>query len=528
MLAMGAAPMCAQEATPAEVKPADMDEQEARLPGGIVVSKETTRIEGPRRADRRIDYLEALNRKLSEGVTPENNAAAALYRAIRLDDLETTLQPEFYRRLGVDPPGEADERFLEEDDYAERAVGDDPEKLAAFHEKFYEQLSTAYERPWTGMERLELAGWLKANAKPLEQIAAGLERPRYYMPLVTSEECYQLVNASLPGIMPAREVGRAFASRAMMHLGEGKLDEARADLLSAHRLARHIGRGPTLIEALVGITIDRLALSGDTALAHCGKLTTDQARAYAAELAKLPRVTDMLEKIDIAERYMFLDCVMTLAVEGPEGLDALVGDGGGGDSPLSKAIGKLLSAALIDWNEPLKIGNVWYDKLVAAGRKATYAERDAALDAFEEDLKTFVEESRDPVAMLGKVLLSGKSPGKAVGGQMGNILIALLLPAVRAAVTAEDRHTEQFELTHLALLLAAYRAEHGAYPETLDALAPKYVAELPRDLFTGEALKYRRTDGGGYMLYSVGPNRTDDGGAAATGGLDGDIVVATP
>ena len=69
----------------------------------------------------------------------------------------------------------------------------------------------------------------------------------------------------------------------------------------------------------------------------------------------------------------------------------------------------------------------------------------------------------------------------------------------------------QFDLTRLAFALAAYHADHGTYPAKLADLAPKYVAEVPKDIFNASELHYR-PEGGGYLLYSVGVNGKDDGG----------------
>jgi hypothetical protein len=63
----------------------------------------------------------------------------------------------------------------------------------------------------------------------------------------------------------------------------------------------------------------------------------------------------------------------------------------------------------------------------------------------------------------------------------------------------------------VAFALAAYRREHGRYPEKLDALAPQYLATIPGDLFSGKALIYRSA-ANGYLFYSVGINGKDDGG----------------
>jgi hypothetical protein len=68
------------------------------------------------------------------------------------------------------------------------------------------------------------------------------------------------------------------------------------------------------------------------------------------------------------------------------------------------------------------------------------------------------------------------------------------------------------DLATLACALERHRLAHGELPTTLDALVPQFVAKLPHDIISGEPLKYRRTAGGGFVLYSVGFNKVDDGG----------------
>ncbi len=42
-------------------------------------------------------------------------------------------------------------------------------------------------------------------------------------------------------------------------------------------------------------------------------------------------------------------------------------------------------------------------------------------------------------------------------------------------------------------------------------MVPKYLAEVPKDVFLDAELHYK-LDGDGYLLYSVGMNGHDDGG----------------
>jgi hypothetical protein len=74
---------------------------------------------------------------------------------------------------------------------------------------------------------------------------------------------------------------------------------------------------------------------------------------------------------------------------------------------------------------------------------------------------------------------------------------------------------------HLAIALAAYQCDNGRYGEKLDDLAPKYLASVPEDLFTGKPLVYRPL-GNGYVLYSVGVNGKDEGGRSAGDDPSGD------
>jgi len=69
------------------------------------------------------------------------------------------------------------------------------------------------------------------------------------------------------------------------------------------------------------------------------------------------------------------------------------------------------------------------------------------------------------------------------------------------------------DMARVACALERYRHANGGYPETLDALAPRFVASLPHDVIGGKTLKYRRTDNRKFALYSVGWNGMDDGGA---------------
>ena len=103
-------------------------------------------------------------------------------------------------------------------------------------------------------------------------------------------------------------------------------------------------------------------------------------------------------------------------------------------------------------------------------------------------------------------------PRRAFSQTFGLIILSLLLPYDLSASDAEDRWTMRWQVTELAFALAAYRADHGNYPAKLTELVPKYIQKSPPTCSTTTPTCITRRKGGGYRLYSVGPNGVDNGG----------------
>jgi hypothetical protein len=223
----------------------------------------------------------------------------------------------------------------------------------------------------------------------------------------------------------------------------------------------------------------------------------------------------------MAERSMFLDIAHRMA-RGQMGLNQIRDVGGGDNSLIEKmAEGAILQA--VDWDQLLKSANKWYDRIVEASRKADYLERSSEFKRFDKDLKETAAKNRGAGALLS--LLGGKP---AITQTMSDVLISLLIPAVTSVVAAEGRVTMQMQSLELAFVLAAWRSEHDSYPDSLDALAPKYVAKVPIDLFNGQPLKYERI-ADGYRFYSIGQNKKDDEGRSFDDNPRGDdLVVRMP
>ncbi|MGO8698870.1 MAG: hypothetical protein ACLQVY_14240 [Limisphaerales bacterium] len=74
------------------------------------------------------------------------------------------------------------------------------------------------------------------------------------------------------------------------------------------------------------------------------------------------------------------------------------------------------------------------------------------------------------------------------------------------------RTQTEINLALVACALERFRMAQGRFPDKLDALAPVFLEKLPHDIMNGQPLKYRLTEDGRFVLYSVGWNQIDDGG----------------
>jgi hypothetical protein len=98
------------------------------------------------------------------------------------------------------------------------------------------------------------------------------------------------------------------------------------------------------------------------------------------------------------------------------------------------------------------------------------------------------------------------------GFMLYDVLSARFLPSLSRSVQRFARGQASADLARVVCALERYRLANSQYPEFLEALAPKFIENLPHDVINGQPLKYRRADNGHFVLYSVGWNQTDDGG----------------
>jgi hypothetical protein len=448
---------------------ADGEDGNQRAKSKIIVSKETTYLLGPLDEEGGVDYVAAINEAASKGVTPENNFVVALWQILGPNEVDVHRE-RYFKLLGVTAPPENGEYY--------RTPSQHVQKL----------LEKAYIKPWSGTDFPELVAWLASNDKFLQRLVDSSRRTRYYSPAVAGKNRPRVVLILLPASLPVSHVATALSARAMLSVHKGRLDEAFQDALACHRLARLTGQGPELVESSVCRRLDWLAARVELAIAASGRLRAEQCRAFAAELDKLPQLPSIPEKLRWFERLSLLDAIETAEPD------------------------------LIDPNDALRIANKWFERMADAAAQPTVLKRRAGYEQFDRDRNKLRGDSPS-------LLARAKGETRKIAGDS---LVAQLLPPLADVVRNEDDDRQLLELVRIAFAIASYHAEHEGYPTRLADLAPKYIAEVPKDLYSERDLTYRSTSTG-YVLYSVGPNGVDDGGHDSDSKPKGDdIVVRVP
>lgn len=290
------------------------------------------------------------------------------------------------------------------------------------------------------------------------------------------------INLLLPHLGPARNMARLNGARMRLAFEAGDPAEFERAAQANQALARMLSYSPVLIEGLVGFAIESL---------NYGQMRRVLANSPG------PEWLDAMERV--------------LDGQQPRG-DALVMLRGERSFAVE-------STALL-FSEPANVRFGRFSKGVNnfAGTMGAGLSPRWRLGTFDQN-KDYIDGVFDRVEKAA-MLRAGERGDLAridPDKETSLLLPQMLVPAMeRSLVSCDMVQTDRAGIRTM-IALERHRLATGAYPETLEQLAPKYLAELPVDVWTGEPLRYRAlaepySPGGfRYVLYSVGGDQTDDG-----------------
>jgi hypothetical protein len=92
------------------------------------------------------------------------------------------------------------------------------------------------------------------------------------------------------------------------------------------------------------------------------------------------------------------------------------------------------------------------------------------------------------------------------------VFARLLVPAADRIAATQLRRQAELRCVVAGLAAERYRQEKDHWPERLTMLVPMYLKAVPADPYDGQPLRLRRLRSG-VVIYAVGPDQKDDGGA---------------
>ncbi len=362
----------------------------------ITISKETTWATEPLGPNGGVDYVTLFNQRAARGVTLENNAAVILVRALGpAPEGGRGVSDHYYELLGIDPLPKDGPYF----DYFWKWRDRNGKKLLPGGEKEFEGWETAANsRPWIAQEFPDLAEWLADMEAPLRVAAEASERSEFFSPSPENAD-EPLCRGSLSVQSKTRTLCRTLVTRAMLRLGEEDRFAAWNDLLVAHRLARLIGRGPFGMHGLVGYGTEREVIAGELQLISATQPSSKFTSRYLKQLGQLPPLSPTIDKIDGFDRAMYLDACQQLARSRLSKNDFR-------DDSDAVWLAKFVEQEIhrqVDWNAVLRTGNRRFDQLVAALRRPTYRDREAALRPLDEEFTAMAERRKQAAELFASL-----------------------------------------------------------------------------------------------------------------------------
>ncbi|HUR44716.1 MAG TPA: hypothetical protein VMZ27_02485 [Candidatus Saccharimonadales bacterium] len=331
-----------------------------------------------------------------------------------------------------------------------------------------------------------LRGMVESNAEALQLLREGAKHELSRYPL----DLTQGFETTLPHLGKLRDATKLLLFAATIHAEEQNCQEATADVLAALALGRSLQTEPLLLSQFIrGASIS-------TALAALEQ-TLNRTHLSPENLTLLARMFEQLElseaRGDAFNRAMSGERATALSIlDAPKVFLAKLTSPGG--------------ANVMKADEREK----WISCLQNTGNFK------AELQYYETTFQKLMEVRRQvfPARLrAGDYIGQRTTEAKTTGMVMND----LLMPGRVGTASKEAECLAHFRLGVAAIALEQFRAAHAnRYPAALSDLPRQNSPDALKDPFNGEPLRYEHK-GLGYVLYSIGPNLSDDSGERTKG-----------
>ena len=338
----------------------------------------------------------------------------------------------------------------------------------------------------------DLLGGIDASYPLLRQLAdAASVRPEaVFVPRLHSPTP---LFAAMPQFSPTQTVTNALVVRAMAACEGGNSPSACQSVQAVLRLVDAAAREPLLIGVLVAVTNHEKGEEAVWAILKKRQATGTELQALQASLATLDFRKAVLMEMR-GELAAAVD-VMEYVQAGPHRLPELMGPllwDGNSPSPapptLKRLLWGLVPSGLFDHNKAV-IATMEIEQIIRPLRLGNAHDVLRHLAAFDAELKVH----QGPFHPHHR-------------------LVDVMAPAFSSVIERTFEADAIRRQAVIACALERYYLQNKSYPAALVELVPTLLAAVPADPMDDKPMRYRKTDDGRYMLWSVGFDLKDDGG----------------
>ncbi len=299
------------------------------------------------------------------------------------------------------------------------------------------------------------------------------------------------VSATLPHLSDIGMCRRLLALDTLLCTENGRSDAAVQSLLATLAFGRTLDYEPFLISQLLRMSADGTAATSLERLLNRRPLTEPQVTKLIPSFRKADESTGLLRGI-VGERCN----LVSLFDAKPEVLmKLLAGMGGGADvkEPSKDEVTEFVKFYTPTKFADLKLGLDFFEAYAVA-LAVPFPKRLESMEQFD----TMIEQARSQ-----NLILSG-----------------IMLPVIGSRQLIKDaENVAKLRLARFALIIEQYRsANRFKIPQSLAELPSELQNDIPTDPFDGQPLRFKLVPKG-YLVYSIGQNRKDDGGSALSLGM---------
>jgi len=469
--------------------------------------------------DDKIDFVTAINAHYSQGISPEDNAASLLYQAFGPTPDDYRLSPRFFKWLGIPVPPDKGRYFV-----SLKQFEDHSEPLLTLFKEYYRPQWTG---PWTPGQMPVIDRWLKLNEEPMRIAERAVLRPKYFLPQdhrVGNMGLERSLSVSpLPGVQQSAFLADAFTARAMRYAGMRQFDKCARDIMTCYRLGRHVSNGSSLIELIVGGSIEKRATYAARAWMMASP-DRDACLQFIREFDSLPRRGTTCQAFAVHERALLMNAVQLLCESKWREFNNDYIDSYWSDHHIRLVLDVFdgyLDRELISTR-----CNEWCDRLVKASGSCQFEELIAEYavileerDAMEQRLHTT---NYDDIKRL-----PSEERSRAASMHIADFII-MYTGGGPLECWERDFLLRQTTINLKVLLAAAaFKAEQGDFPEDLAQLVNDIPDLSVTDIYACDPVVFLRNESGCKVI-SLGYDGRENGFALWPTDASDDLIMTLP